>query len=129
MVLNHAGFKEVALFLQVDHFAHPRERVFLVREAGFQADLGGAAALVFDKPDAYAWGGEGILLKGVSVGEISSVGWSPLAGACVALGYVRGDAARQWHVATPTHIDLWGERVAVTLHDRWPIPATPSTAV
>ncbi|MBC7609544.1 MAG: aminomethyl transferase family protein, partial [Polaromonas sp.] len=78
--------------------------------------------LVFDAPDAYAWGGEGILLGGVSVGEISSVGWSPLAGACVALGYVRGDTARQPHVATPAHIELWGERVAVKLHDQWPLP-------
>ena len=76
--------------------------------------------LVFDKPDAYAWGGEGILLGGVSVGDITSVGWSPLAGACVALGYVRGDAVLQPHVATPAHIELWGQRVAVTLHDRWP---------
>ncbi|MGH8829668.1 MAG: FAD-dependent oxidoreductase, partial [Polaromonas sp.] len=50
--------------------------------------------LVFDGPEAFAWGGEAIVLKGQSVGEISSVGWSPLAGACVALGHVRGDAAR-----------------------------------
>ena len=76
--------------------------------------------LVFDKPDAYAWGGEGIVLDGVSVGDITSVGWSPLAGACVALGYVRGAAVQQVHAATPAHIELWGERVAVTLHDRWP---------
>ncbi len=76
--------------------------------------------LVFDAPDVYAWGGEGILLGGVSVGDITSVGWSPLAGACVALGYVRGHAALQPHVATPGHIELWGERSAVTLHDRWP---------
>ena len=76
--------------------------------------------LVFDTPDAFAWGGEGILLGGASVGDITSVGWSPLAGACVALGYVRGAAALQSHVATPAHIELWGERVAVTLHDRWP---------
>ena len=76
--------------------------------------------LVFDSPDVYAWGSEGILLGGVSVGDITSVGWSPLAGACVALGYVRGNAALQPHVATPARIELWGERVAVTLHDRWP---------
>lgn len=76
--------------------------------------------LVFDAPDAYAWGGEGIVLGGMSVGDITSAGWSPLAGACVALGYVRGEAALQPHVATPAHIELWGERVAVTLHDRWP---------
>jgi glycine cleavage system aminomethyltransferase T len=75
---------------------------------------------VFDTPDAYAWDGEGIVLDGVSVGDITSVGWSPLAEACVALGYVRGAAALQPHVATPAHIELWGERVAVTLHDRWP---------
>ena len=80
--------------------------------------------LVFDSPDAYAWGSEGILLGGVPVGDITSVGWSPLAGACVALGYVRGNAALQPHVATPAHIELWGERVAVTLHDRWP-PVLP----
>ena len=80
--------------------------------------------LVFNTPDAYAWGGEGIVLNGVSVGDITSVGWSPLAGACVALGYVRGNAALQPHVATPAHIELWGERVAVTLHDRWP-PVLP----
>ncbi|MGH6639900.1 MAG: glycine cleavage T C-terminal barrel domain-containing protein, partial [Polaromonas sp.] len=76
--------------------------------------------LVFDGPEAFAWGGEAIVLKGQSVGEISSVGWSPLAGACVALGYVRGDAARQPHAGTPAQIELWGERVAVTLHDQWP---------
>ena len=76
--------------------------------------------LVFDTPDAYAWGGEAIVLGDVSVGDITSVGWSPLAGACVALGYVRGDAALQPHLATPAHIELWGARVAVTLHDRWP---------
>ena len=83
--------------------------------------------LVFDTPDAYAWGGEGILLGGASVGDITSVGWSPLAGACVALGYVRGVAARQTHVATPAHIELWGERIGVKLYDQWP-PGPAATA-
>lgn len=76
--------------------------------------------LVFDDPAAYAWGGEAILLQGQSVGEISSVGWSPLAGACVALGYVRGAAANQAHAGTPAEIELWGERIAVRLFDKWP---------
>ena len=76
--------------------------------------------LVFDSPDAYAWGGEGIIVGGISVGDITSVGWSPLAGACVALGYVRGNAASQPHVATPAQIELWGDRVAVKLYDQWP---------
>ena len=76
--------------------------------------------VVFNTPEAFAWGGEAIVLGGQTVGEISSVGWSPLAGACVALGYVRGDSANQAHAGTPAQIELWGERVAVKLHDKWP---------
>ena len=53
------------------------------------------------------------------VGEISSAGWSPKAGACVALGYVRGDAANVLHAGTATQVGLWGENVAVKLYDRW----------
>ena len=52
-------------------------------------------SFVLDDPDAYAWGGEAILIDGEAVGELSSVGWSPEAGACVGLGYVRGAAAQQ----------------------------------
>jgi glycine cleavage system aminomethyltransferase T len=76
--------------------------------------------LVFDTPDAFAWGGEAIVVSGQTVGEISSVGWSPLAGACVALGYVRGNSANQSHVGTPALIELWGDRVGVKLYDKWP---------
>ncbi|AMO23160.1 FAD-dependent oxidoreductase [Ramlibacter solisilvae] len=71
-------------------------------------------------PPAYAWGGETILLGGEPAGEISSAGYSPLAGCCVALGYVRGAAAQVRHEGSEAHIDLWGEAVAVRLHDRWP---------
>jgi hypothetical protein len=39
LVLDHAGFKEVTFFLEVDHLAHPRERVLFVGEQGFQTDL------------------------------------------------------------------------------------------
>lgn len=70
--------------------------------------------------DAYAWGGEPIVIGGETVGEISSVGYSPLAGACVGLGYVRGDGARVPHTGTPAAIELWGERVPVRLFDQWP---------
>lgn len=76
--------------------------------------------LVFDTPSAFAWGGEAIVLGGQTVGEISSVGWSPLAGACVALGYVRGNSANHPHAGTPADIELWGERIAVKLYDKWP---------
>jgi 4-methylaminobutanoate oxidase (formaldehyde-forming) len=78
--------------------------------------------LVFDSPEFYAWGGEAIVLQGQSVGEISSVGWSPRAGACVALGYVRGPGANQPHAGTVAAIELWGERIPVRLYDRWPTP-------
>ncbi len=71
-------------------------------------------------PGVYAWGGETILHEGQPVGEISSAGFSPLAGACVALGYVRGAPAQSEHRGASAEINLWGERVAVQLHDRWP---------
>lgn len=77
--------------------------------------------LVLDSPEPYAWGGESILLNGETVGELSSVGWSSLAGACVALGYVRGAGANQPHHGTSAAIELWGESVPVKLYDRWPV--------
>jgi glycine cleavage system aminomethyltransferase T len=77
-------------------------------------------SIVLRDPEAYAWGGESIELQGAPVGELSSVGFSPLAGACVGLGYVRGDAANVPHAGTPAHILLWGDRVPVDLYDRWP---------
>ena len=81
-------------------------------------------AFVFADPSVYAWGGESIVSDGAPVGELSSVGWSLRAGACVGLGYVRGDAAHRVHAGTPMQIDLWGEPQAVAAWDRWPPPAT-----
>jgi 4-methylaminobutanoate oxidase (formaldehyde-forming) len=77
-------------------------------------------AFVFDDAAAWAWGGEAIVIDGRTVGELSSVGYSPKAGACVALGYVRGVAAQQVHAGTPLAIELWGEPVAATAWDAWP---------
>lgn len=71
---------------------------------------------------AYAWGGETLLLQGEPVGELSSAGWSAAAGACLGLAYVRGPAAQQTHAGTAARIELWGEPVPVTLWDRWPTP-------
>ncbi len=76
--------------------------------------------LVLDSAEAYAWGGEAIVLNGETVGEISSIGWSPIAGACVGLGYVRGAGANTPHEGSPAHIELWGEAVPVKLYDHWP---------
>ncbi len=76
--------------------------------------------LVFDSQEPYAWGGEAIVLNSETVGEISSVGWSPLANACVALGYVRGADANVAHDGTLAEIELWGDAVPVKLYDQWP---------
>jgi glycine cleavage system aminomethyltransferase T/glycine/D-amino acid oxidase-like deaminating enzyme len=77
-------------------------------------------SVVLDDASTYAWGGETIVLHDAPAGELSSAGFSPLAGTCVGLGYVRGAAANVLHDGTPAHILLWGEPVAARLHDRWP---------
>ena len=74
-------------------------------------------SFVLDDPQAWVWGGETIHIEGNSVGELSSAGWSPAAGACVGLGYVRGAAALVVHRGTPVSIDVWGESVAATAWD------------
>ena len=76
--------------------------------------------VVFDSPDAYAWGGEGIVIDGETVGELTSVGWSPKANACVGMGYARGAAAQRLHAGSPMEIELWGERVKARAWDKWP---------
>jgi glycine cleavage system aminomethyltransferase T/glycine/D-amino acid oxidase-like deaminating enzyme len=76
--------------------------------------------LVFEAPGDYAWGGETILVDGHAAGDITSAGFSPLAGACVALGYVRGAAAQQACDGLKAQVSLWGERCAVRLYDHWP---------
>ncbi len=75
---------------------------------------------VLDDPLAWVWGGEAITLDGATVGEITSAGFSPKAGACVGLGYVRGPSAEQPHNGTKVRIDLWGAPVGATAWDRWP---------
>jgi heterotetrameric sarcosine oxidase gamma subunit len=75
---------------------------------------------VFEDKTAYAWGGEAVVMAGQTVGELSSVGFSPRAGACVGLGYVRGAAAQQAHAGTPVQVDLWGEAVPARAFDHWP---------
>ena len=79
--------------------------------------------VVLDDPQAYAWGGEALTLGGRAVGELSSAGWSPRAGACIGLGFVRGEAALQPHAGTPLTVDLWGRPVAARAWDRWPSAA------
>ena len=75
--------------------------------------------VVFDSPKHYAWGGEGIVIDGEIVGEITSVGWSVKAGACVAMGYARGTSGQRQFAGDAIQIELWGERVAAKAWDRW----------
>ncbi len=76
--------------------------------------------LVPDATDVYLWGGETILVDGAAAGETASAGWSPRAGACLALGYVRGAAAQVAHTGTAATVELWGARHGVKLYDHWP---------
>jgi len=80
--------------------------------------------IAVDDPDAYVWGGETIHVDGEPVGELSSAGWSDIAGRCLALGYVRGFALPTLAGRALT-IDVWGEQVRATAHERWP-PVPPS---
>ena len=73
--------------------------------------------LVFESSDAYAWGGEALRVDGEAAGEITSAGWSPKAGACIALGYLRGAAAARPHAGTAVDVDLWGLRATAKAWD------------
>jgi 4-methylaminobutanoate oxidase (formaldehyde-forming) len=73
--------------------------------------------LVLESPEAWAWGGEALSVGGTPAGEITSAGWSPKVGACVALGYLRGTAAAGPHAGTPVDVDIWGQRCAATAWD------------
>lgn len=82
-------------------------------------------SVVFGDASVYAWGGEPLTITAAqgdeTVGELTSVGWSPLASACVGLGYVRGDLANRPHAGTPAQVQLWGVPTPVKLHDQWPV--------
>jgi len=85
--------------------------------------------IVLDDPDAWAWGGEALTLAGEPVGELTSAGFSPLAGRSVALAYLRGDAAARAHEGSPIGVDLWGQTIAATAWDRWPAKVEKSPSL
>jgi len=71
---------------------------------------------LLDDPGAFPWGGEPILMDGMSVGELTSAGYSRKYGRAVAMGYVRADRAlgdEAW-LAASYEIDIAGERFAAT---------------
>ena len=94
-----------------------KKALLATRDAGLRKKL---ITIKLDDSDAYAWGGEGIVIDGEIAGELTSVGWSPEAGACVGMGYARGAAALQAYANTSVQIELWGERIEATAWDVWP---------
>jgi len=70
----------------------------------------------FNDPQAFAWGGEPVLMDGSSVGELTSAGYSRKHGRVIAMGYVRtaaplADAAL---LAARYAIDVAGDLCPVT---------------
>ena len=96
-----------------------REALLRKREAGVSKRL---AILVLDDPDAWAWGGEGILRDGVPVGEVTSAGWSASLGRAVVMGYVRGAAPveRSWVLSGRYQLDIAGQVVGATIAPKPP---------
>jgi glycine cleavage system aminomethyltransferase T len=96
-----------------------REALLRKREAGVSKRL---ATLVLDDPEAWAWGGEGILRDGVPVGEVTSAGWSATLGKAVVMGYVRGAAPveRAWVLSGRYQLDIAGQVVDATIAARPP---------
>ena len=72
----------------------------------------------FDRPDAFPWGGEPILMDGKNVGELTSTGYSRTYGRAVAMGYARADATLTDEVVLSANyqVDIAGEPFAVTPH-------------
>jgi 4-methylaminobutanoate oxidase (formaldehyde-forming) len=73
--------------------------------------------VVAAQPDKYLWGGEPLVIDGLTVGEITSAGWGHEAGACVGMAYLRGEWAARDVVDLAASAMLWGEPVPVFLHD------------
>ena len=90
-----------------------REALLRQRERGLAKRLG---LFVLDDPEAFPWGGEGILRDGKPVGEITSAGYSAKLGRAVVMGYVRGDApvTREFVLGGRYFIDIAGDRVSAT---------------
>jgi len=71
-------------------------------------------------PDAFPWGGEGILRDGEPVGELTSTGWSHRLGCALAMGYVRhaDGVTPDWLLGGRYEIDIAGSRVPATALSR-----------
>ena len=68
-------------------------------------------------PNQYLWGGEPLNVNGRFIGEITSAGWGYEAGAMVALGYIRGEWARQPIQHLQAQAELWGVPIDVVIDE------------
>jgi 4-methylaminobutanoate oxidase (formaldehyde-forming) len=68
-----------------------RDALLRQREAGVTKRL---VQLTLDDPQAFAWGGEPIVMDGKPVGEVTSAGYSRSLGRIVAFGYVKSHDRR-----------------------------------
>jgi 4-methylaminobutanoate oxidase (formaldehyde-forming) len=86
---------------------------------------------VLDDPEAFPWGGEGILRDGKPVGEITSAGYSARLGRAVVMGYVRGEGpvTRDFLLSGRYVIDIAGDRVPATPLAKPPFPALLSNRI
>jgi glycine cleavage system aminomethyltransferase T/glycine/D-amino acid oxidase-like deaminating enzyme len=95
---------------------------FLGRDALLRQHAAGIRKRVvlftFDRPDAFPWGGEPILMDGKNVGELTSTGYSRTYGRAVAMGYARADITLTDEILLDARyqIDIAGELFAVTPH-------------
>jgi 4-methylaminobutanoate oxidase (formaldehyde-forming) len=89
------------------------------RAAGVTKRLG---LFVLDDPEAWPWGGEGILRDGQPVGEVTSAGWSAGLGRAVVMGYVRGVGPidRDWVLGGNYELDIAGARTPIRFQARPP---------
>lgn len=98
-----------------------REALLRQRETGCQKRLG---LFRVDDPQAFPWGGEGLLRDGKPVGEVTSAGFSDLLGTSLVMSYVRADHPidRDYVLDGAYEIDIAGERVKATPLAKSPFP-------
>ena len=98
-----------------------RDALLRQRESGPTKRLG---LFRLDDPDAFPWGGEGILRDGKPVGEITSAGYSARLGRAVVMGYIRGDGpiTCEFVLSGSYVVDIAGDRVSATPLARPPFP-------
>jgi 4-methylaminobutanoate oxidase (formaldehyde-forming) len=92
-----------------------------------QRDRGPTKRLGFfllNDPDAFPWGGEGIVRDGKPVGEVTSAGYSARLGRAIVIGYVRGDGpiTREHMLSGDYIVDIAGHRVSAKPLAKPPFP-------